>query len=54
MGTLLKPAQVRLDGISSFYRINCTTQEPLAGGSLDPTVYIIDKDVEKHQSPDYP
>ena len=58
MGPLLKPVQVPLDGFPSFQYINCTTQLgaicKLAEGALDAIVYVIDKDVEEHQSQDRP
>ena len=41
-----------MDGISSFYCVNCTAQlgvtGELAEGTLNSTVYFIDKDVEEH------
>ena len=53
MGPLLKLSQVPLDSISSFCCINCNTQLgvvcKLDKGILDHTVYVTDKDVEKHQ-----
>lgn len=50
-GSLFKPIQVSLDGISSFCCISRTTQldvTKLAEGTLNPTVSVIDKDVEEH------
>ena len=58
MGPLLQPVQVSLDGFPSFQCINCTTQlgviRKLAEGALDAIIYVIDKDVEEHQSQDRP
>ncbi|KAK4824302.1 hypothetical protein QYF61_013047, partial [Mycteria americana] len=52
MGPLLKPVKVPLDGIPSLKRINCTTQLglicKLAEGALNPTVYVINKDIEQY------
>lgn len=56
MGLLLKSVHVLLDGIPSFCYINCTTQltviSKLAEGPLNPTVLVIDTDVEEHQFQD--
>ena len=58
MGTLLMLVQVPLDGIFSFWCIDCTTQLgvicKLAEGSLDPTVYVIDKDIKQYQTQNRP
>jgi len=52
MGWLLKPVQVLLDGVPSFYSINCTTQlgviSKIVETALDPIIYVIDNDVEEH------
>ena len=49
MGSLFKPVQVSLNGISSFCPINCTTESgdvhKLAEGALNPTTYVTGKDV---------
>ena len=41
-----------MDGISSFYCVKCTAQlgvtGELAEGTLNSTVYVIDKDIEEH------
>ena len=48
------PVQVLLDDIPSFCHFNCTSQldviSKLAKGALDPTAYVVDKDVEQQQS----
>ncbi|PKU40563.1 testosterone 17-beta-dehydrogenase 3-like [Limosa lapponica baueri] len=53
-GPLLKPVQIPLDGILSLRHVNCTTQIgvicKLAEGALDPTVYVIDEDIEQYWS----
>jgi len=53
-GPIFKSVQIPLDGIPSFYYINCTAQlsviSKLAEHALDPTAYDIDKDVEEHWS----
>ena len=58
MGLLLQPVQVPLDGFPSFQHINCTTQLrvicKLAEGVLDAVVYVIDEDVEEHESQNQP
>ena len=58
MGQLLQPVQVPLNGISSFYCINHTTQLgvicKLAKGVLNPIVYVVDKDIKQYQSQDRP
>ena len=56
MGPFLKPVQVTLDGIPSFYCINCTAwcHLKLAEGVADPTLPVIDKDGEEHWSQDRP
>jgi len=58
VGPLLKLVQVPLDGISFFCCINRTTQLSvvckLAEGALDPTVYVIDKDIKQYWSQDRP
>jgi len=45
MGPLFKPVQIPLNGISSFYCVNCTTHlgviSKLAEGTLDPTMLLI-------------
>jgi len=52
MGSLFKFVQVPLDGMPSFCCINCTTQldgtSKLVDGALDPTVCIINKNIEEH------
>ena len=52
MGPLLRLVQVLLDGIPSLRRVDCTTQLcvvcKFAEGALDPTVYVIDEDIEQH------
>ncbi|PKU48778.1 serine-rich hypothetical protein [Limosa lapponica baueri] len=54
MGPLLKPVQVQKVGISSLKCVNHTTQFDvvckLAEGALNPTVYVIDEDVEQYWS----
>lgn len=44
MGVLLKPAQVCLDGIPSFYFVNCATQLgvniKVAEGTLNPIIQV--------------
>jgi len=54
MESVLKLVQVPFDGTSSFFCINCTAQlcvlSKLADDAFDPTVYVLDKDVKKHQS----
>jgi len=58
MGPLLQPAQVPLDGFLSFQHTNRTAQlgliHKLAEGALDAIIYVIDEDVEEHQSQDRP
>ena len=58
MGTLFRPVEVPLDGFPSFCRINCTPQLgalcKLAKGMLNPTVCVIDKDIEERWSEDRP
>jgi len=52
--SLFKPFQVLLDSTPPFYCEKCTTQlgviSKLAKGMLDHAVYIVDKNVEEHQS----
>ncbi|KAK4821554.1 hypothetical protein QYF61_022214 [Mycteria americana] len=47
--------QIPLDGIPSFWPVNCTTQLgvicKLAEGALDLTVNVIDENIEQHWSP---
>jgi len=54
LGSPFKLVQVPLDGIPSFSHISFSTQlsviHKLAEGTLNPTLYVIDKDVKKHQS----
>jgi len=54
MGSLLKPFRVPLDGISPFKRINFSTQLgaicKLAKGALNPTLYVINKDIVQYPS----
>ena len=54
MGLHFKRGQIPLDGVPSFYSANCTSQlsviSELADGALNPTVQVINKDVEEHQS----
>ena len=49
---------VSLDGIPSFYCINCTAllgdSSKLAEGALDPIICAINKDVKEYQSQDRP
>ena len=49
MGTPLKNVQVFLDGNPIFYSANFTTQlgliHRLAEGTLNPTAYVVNKDV---------
>ena len=56
MGQLFKIVQTPLDGMLSFYFVNCTpfvgVIRKLAEGALDPPVCVIEKDVEEHQSQD--
>lgn len=56
MGPLLQAVLVPLNGVPSFYYVNCTTQLSviyiLGEGTLSPIVFVIDKDVEEHQSQD--
>ena len=56
MGLPFKLAEVSVDGTPSQCITNCTTQISVAckcaEGVLDPTVYVIDKDVEEHQFQD--
>lgn len=46
IGAPLQPVTVPLDGISSLQHINCTIQLgdicKFAGGTLNPTVYVVD------------
>ena len=48
-GPPLKPAQVPLDDIPSLECVNCTTQLGVIG-KLNPTVHVVNKDVEQRQS----
>ncbi|KAK4825874.1 hypothetical protein QYF61_003148 [Mycteria americana] len=54
MGPLLELVQFPLDGIPSLRHVNRTTQLgvicKLAEGALNPTVYVIDKDIEQYWS----
>ena len=54
MGSPLKPVQVPLDGIHFLLHVNCTTQLSvickLAEGAFNPTVHVVYKDVNVHQS----
>ncbi|PKU48884.1 testosterone 17-beta-dehydrogenase 3 [Limosa lapponica baueri] len=47
--------EVPLEGITSLRHVNVTTQLgvicKLAEGVLDPTVYVIDEDIEQYWSP---
>lgn len=47
-GPTLKIVQAPLDGVPSFYFVNCTTLDGLSGklakGVFGPTVYFIDKE----------
>lgn len=49
-GPRSKFVQVHLNGIHSFYSVDCTTQIgvicKLPEGALDPIVYVIDKDIK--------
>lgn len=58
MHPLFEHVQVHLDGIPSFYCIKCTTQlgiiGKLAEDALNPTAYVINKDVEEHKFQDRP
>lgn len=58
MHPLFEWVHAPLDGVPPLYCINCTTQldviSKLAKGTLNPTVYVTDKDVEEHQSWDRP
>ncbi|GAB0178969.1 cAMP-dependent protein kinase inhibitor alpha [Grus japonensis] len=53
-GPPLQPVKVPLDGIPSLQCVDRTTQlgvvSKLAEGALDPTVHVIDKDVEQRRS----
>jgi len=50
--SLLQLVQVPLDGIPSFWCVDCSTQLGvicnLAEGALDPTVYVIDNNIKQH------
>jgi len=52
---LSKPVQVLLNGIPSFWHINCTIQlgviSVFAEDALNPTAYVTDEDFEKHKVP---
>ncbi|KAK4816205.1 hypothetical protein QYF61_012670 [Mycteria americana] len=54
MGPFLKPVKVRLDGIPSNKRINCTTQLGVickfAEGALNPTIYVINEEIKYYLS----
>ncbi|KAK4832391.1 hypothetical protein QYF61_022246 [Mycteria americana] len=54
MGSLLKPVKVPLDGIPSLKHISYTTELgaicKFAEGALNPTVYVINKDIEQYLS----
>jgi len=58
VGGLLKFVQDLLESIPSFCHINCTTQHgitsKLAEGAFEPTVCVIDEDVEVRQTQDRP
>ena len=58
MCPLSKHAQILLDGVPPFCCVTCTTQlgvnSKYPEGTLSPAVYVIDKDVEEHQSEDRP
>ena len=58
MASLFKPVQVPLDGVPSFYCVNCTSQlgviRNLVDSALNPAIYFIDKDVEEHWAQDRP
>jgi len=49
---LFECVQIPLDSITSLYFVICTNQldviSKLAEGTLNPTVYVTDKDVEEH------
>ena len=51
MCPVLKCVPVPLDGVPPFYCVGCTAQlgviSKLGEGALNPTVYVIDKDVEE-------
>ena len=51
IGSLFKTVQVPLDGIPSFFLINCTTQFGvifrLDKSAPNPTVYVFDKDIKQ-------
>jgi len=53
-GPLLELVQVPLDGILSFWCVNCTTQFgvvcKLAEGALDLAVYLTDENTKQHRS----
>lgn len=55
---LSKPVQVLLNGIPSFWHINSTIQlgviSVFAEDALNPTAYVINKDVEEHKFQDRP
>jgi len=53
-GPLLELVQVPLDGIPSFWLVNCTTQLGVickpAEGALDLAVYVIDENIKQYSS----
>lgn len=52
MGPLSSSVHVSLDGILSFYCVNCITQLgicKLAEGAPDLVVYVIDKNIKDHK-----
>ncbi|PKU46851.1 solute carrier family 22 member 7- hypothetical protein [Limosa lapponica baueri] len=54
MGPLLELVQLPLDAILSLRHVNCTIQLSvicnLAEGALDPTLYVIGKDIKQYWS----
>jgi len=58
LGSFFKLLQIPLGDIPSIYCICCTTLlsviSKLAEGALNPTISVIDKDVEEHQSQEGP
>lgn len=46
VGSLFKPGQAPLDGIPSFYPVNCTSQLGVISELADPPVCVINKDID--------